>query len=40
MKSRSRVHRRIDHRIFAKTARRTHKLNIPGRVMQTGGTKL
>lgn len=40
MKSRSRVYSRKDHRIFAKTARKTHKLNIPGQVMQRGGTRL
>ena len=40
MKTRQRVNRRVDHRIFAKTARKTHSLNIPGKVMQRGGTRL
>ena len=40
MKSRSKVNRRVDHRVFAKTVRKTHKLNIPGQVMQRGGTRL
>lgn len=40
MKSRSRVNRRVDKRVFKKTAAKTHALNIPGQVMQRGGTRL
>ncbi len=40
MKSRSRVNRRKDQRIFKRTASRTNSLNIPGQVMQRGGTRL
>lgn len=39
-RTRQRVNRRVDHRIFRKTASRTHSLNIPGKVMQRGGTRL
>ena len=40
MKARSRVNRRRDHRIFSRTANRTHSLNIPGKIMHRGGTRL
>lgn len=40
MKSRSRVNRRVDKRVFKKTAAKTHALNIPGKIMQRGGTRL
>lgn len=40
MKTRSRVRKSVDRRIFKKTASKTHALNIPGKVMQRGGTRL
>lgn len=40
MKTRSRVRKSVDRRIFRKTASRTHRLNIPGQVLQRGGTRL
>lgn len=40
MKARSKVRRSVDHKIFRKTAAKTHVLNIPGKVMQRGGTRL
>lgn len=40
MKMRQRVNRRRDHRIFARTASRTDKHNIPGRIIMRGGTRL
>ena len=40
MKTRQRVNRRVDRRIFRKTAYKTHVLNIPGKIMQRGGTRL
>ena len=40
MKTRSRVRKSTDRRIFKKTAMKTHSLNIPGKVMQRGGTRL
>lgn len=40
MKSRSHVDRRIDRKVFAKTARKTHVLNIPGRRCSRGGERL
>ena len=40
MKTRSRVNRRVDRKIFSKTARRTNVKNIPGHTMNRGGTCL
>ncbi len=40
MKSRSRVSVRKDKRIFKKTAMATNKKNIPGQIIQRGGTRL
>lgn len=40
MKSRSRVSARKDKRIFKKTAMATNKKNIPGQIVQLGGTRL
>lgn len=40
MKIRSHVNRRVDKKVFARTARKTNKLNVPGQVMQRGGTRL
>lgn len=40
MRSRQRVNRRVDRRIFSKTARRTDVRNIPGKLVQRGGTRL
>ena len=40
MKSRSRVSRRRDKRIFKKTAMATNKKNIPGQIVQRGGIRL
>lgn len=40
MKSRQRVRKSVDRKIFRKTAMKTHSLNVPGRVMQRGGTRL
>lgn len=40
MKSRSRVHVRKDKAIFKRTASRTNVKNIPGRIIQRGGTRL
>ena len=34
------LNRRKDHRIFRKTASRTHVRNIPGKILQRGGTRL
>lgn len=38
--ARVRVNRRKDHRIFTKTARKVNVKNIPGRLIQRGGTRL
>ena len=40
MKARSKVRKSTDRRIFRKTASRTHSLNIPGKILQRGGTRL
>lgn len=40
MKSRQRVRKSVDRKIFKKTASRTHPLNVPGQIMQRGGTRL
>ena len=40
MRSRSRVSGRRDRKIFKKTAMATNKKNIPGQVIQRGGTRL
>lgn len=40
MKSRQRVKKSVDRRIFRKTASKTHPLNVPGQVLQRGGTRL
>lgn len=40
MRSRQRVNRRVDRRVFKRTAAKTHALNIPGQIMQRGGTRL
>lgn len=40
MKSRSRVKKSVDRKIFRRTAMKVHGLNIPGKVMQRGGTRL
>ena len=40
MKTRSRVRAKKDHAIFRKTAARTNVRNIPGHVIQRGGTRL
>lgn len=40
MKTRSRVHARKDKAIFRKTAARTNAKNIPGKILQRGGTRL
>lgn len=37
---RSRTNRRVDKKVFKKTASRTHVKNIPGRVISRGGTRL
>lgn len=38
--ARSRVNRRRDHKIFARTARKTNIKNIPGRIISRGGVRL
>ena len=40
MKSRSRVNRRTDKRVFKKTAVKTHVKNLPGHTNTRGGTCL
>lgn len=40
MKTRARVRPRKDKAIFRKTAARTNVKNIPGHVIQRGGTRL
>lgn len=40
MKSRQRVNRRVDKKIFSKTAARTNVKNIPGHVVSRGGIRL
>lgn len=40
MFARQRVNKRIDKRIFTKTASRTRASNVPGRIMQRGGIRL
>ena len=40
MKSRSRVSKGKDRRIFKKTAMATNKKNIPGQIIQRGGIRL
>lgn len=40
MKSRSRVSKGKDRRIFKRTAMATNKKNIPGQVIQRGGIRL
>lgn len=40
MKKRVRINRAKDHRVFAKTARKTDIRNIPGKVVQRGGIRL
>ena len=40
MKKRVRVNRVKDHRVFAKTARKTDIRNIPGKIVQRGGIRL
>lgn len=40
MKTRSHVNKRVDRRIFKKTASRTNARNIPGHMLQRGGTRL
>lgn len=37
---RFRTNRKRDHKIFTRTARRTHPRNIPGKIVQRGGTRL
>lgn len=40
MKARKKVNPRIDRKVFAKTAGKTHVMNIPGKVQSRGGTRL
>lgn len=40
MKMRQRVNKRIDRKIFSKTAARVKAANIPGRIISKGGTRL
>lgn len=40
MRSRQRVNKRVDKKIFRKTAARTNSMNIPGKIIQRGGTRL
>lgn len=40
MKSRMNTNKRVDKKVFARTASRTHKLNVPGKVMYRGGIRL
>lgn len=40
MRNRQRMHARKDKRVFAKTAARTQKKNIPGRIVTRGGVCL
>lgn len=40
MKTRARVNKRVDRKIFKKTAARTNARNVPGHVLQRGGTRL
>lgn len=40
MKSRQRLNRRKDHRIFAKTAKKTNAMNVPGHIVARGGIRL
>ena len=40
MKTRSHVNKRVDKRVFKKTAARTNARNVPGHMVQRGGTRL
>lgn len=40
MKTRSRVNKRIDKKVFSKTAARTNIKNIPGKIISRGGVRL
>lgn len=40
MKSRSHVNKRVDRKIFKKTASRTNVRNVPGHMVSRGGTRL
>ena len=40
MKTRSRVNRKVDKKIFSKTANRTNVRNIPGHITRRGGQVL
>lgn len=40
MKMRQKLNKRVDHKVFRKTAARTHKMNIPGQVVSRGGIRL
>lgn len=40
MKSRSRVNRRRDRKIFKRTAMGTDVKNVPGQIIQRGGVRL
>lgn len=40
MKMRQRVNKRVDRKIFSRTAARTKAANIPGKIIQRGGTRL